>query len=109
MLGAALEQIDRLGSARSGRIVALVQRRKINPITTTQELMAIICEARDFTLKRAAGAKFHPASRTFLALRILVNRELANLDRSTPIVIASADDQIELTATTDVPSSSPSS
>jgi 16S rRNA (cytosine1402-N4)-methyltransferase len=59
----------------------IVQRRKINPITTTQELMAVVCEARDFTLERAAGAKLHPASRTFLALRILVNRELANLDR----------------------------
>ena len=43
--------------------------------------MAIVCEARDFTLQRAAGAKLHPAARTFQALRILVNRELANLDR----------------------------
>ena len=42
--------------------------------------MAIICEARDFTLVRAAVAKLHPAARTFQALRILVNRELANLD-----------------------------
>jgi len=32
-------------------------------------------------LKRAAGAKLHPAARTFQALCILVNRELANLDR----------------------------
>ncbi|TFG87732.1 MAG: 16S rRNA (cytosine(1402)-N(4))-methyltransferase, partial [Hyphomicrobiales bacterium] len=29
----------------------------------------------------AAGAKLHPAARTFQALRILVNRELANLER----------------------------
>jgi 16S rRNA (cytosine1402-N4)-methyltransferase len=43
--------------------------------------MAIVCEARDFTLQRAGGAKLHPAARTFQALRILVNRELANLDR----------------------------
>ena len=43
--------------------------------------MAIVCEERDFTLQRAAGAKLHPATRTFQALRILVNRELANLDR----------------------------
>ncbi len=59
----------------------IVERRKIRPITTTEELMAIVCEARDFTLKRAAGAKLHPAARTFQALRIRVNRELANLDR----------------------------
>jgi 16S rRNA (cytosine1402-N4)-methyltransferase len=59
----------------------IVERRAENPITTTDQLCAIICEARDFTLQRAAGAKLHPATRTFQALRILVNRELANLDR----------------------------
>ena len=48
--------------------------------------MAIVCQARDFTLKRAAGAKLHPAARTFQALRILVNRELANLDRLLAVV-----------------------
>jgi 16S rRNA (cytosine1402-N4)-methyltransferase len=64
----------------------IVERRKIRPITTTQELMAIVCEARDFTLQRAAGAKLHPAARTFQALRILVNRELANLDRLLAVV-----------------------
>jgi len=42
--------------------------------------MAIVCEARDFTLQRAAGAKLHPAARTFQALRMLVNRETENLD-----------------------------
>ena len=59
----------------------IVRRRKVRPIETTEDLMAIVCEARDFTLQRAAGAKLHPAARTFQALRILVNRELANLDR----------------------------
>ena len=69
------------------KIAALVvRRRKIRPITTTQELMAIVCEARDFTLKRGAGAKLHPAARTFQALRILVNRELANLDRLLDVI-----------------------
>jgi 16S rRNA (cytosine1402-N4)-methyltransferase len=64
----------------------IVQRRKSRPITTTQDLMAIVCQARDFTLQRAAGAKLHPAARTFQALRILVNRELANLDRLLAVV-----------------------
>lgn len=59
----------------------IVQRRRIKPIETTQDLMAIVCEARDFTIERAAGAKLHPAARTFQALRIMVNRELENLDR----------------------------
>jgi 16S rRNA (cytosine1402-N4)-methyltransferase len=59
----------------------IVERRMAGRIETTQDLMAIVCEARDFTLTRAAGAKLHPAARTFQALRILVNRELANLNR----------------------------
>jgi 16S rRNA (cytosine1402-N4)-methyltransferase len=59
----------------------IVERRQRQPITTTEQLTAIICEARDFTLQRAAGAKLHPAARTFQALRMLVNRELGNLQR----------------------------
>lgn len=59
---------------------AIVDYRKTKPIETTQELMAIVCKARDFTLLRAAGAKLHPAARTFQALRILTNRELGNLE-----------------------------
>ena len=72
-----------LGDEDDGAKIAslIVRRRGIHPIVTTEELTEIVCEARDFTLKRAAGAKLHPAARTFQALRILVNRELANLDR----------------------------
>ena len=58
----------------------IVSRRKDRPIQTTRELMEIVCEARDFTIQRALGAKLHPAARTFQALRILTNRELANLE-----------------------------
>jgi 16S rRNA (cytosine1402-N4)-methyltransferase len=76
---ALLELGDETDAPAIARLV--VQRRAIRPIETTQDLMAIVCEARDFTLQRAAGAKLHPAARTFQALRILVNRELANLDR----------------------------
>jgi 16S rRNA (cytosine1402-N4)-methyltransferase len=76
---ALLELGDETDAPQIARLI--VQRRAREPITTTQDLMAIVCEARDFTLKRAAGAKLHPAARTFQALRILVNRELANLDR----------------------------
>jgi 16S rRNA (cytosine1402-N4)-methyltransferase len=59
----------------------IVERRKKRPILTTTDLMEIVCEARDFTIERAAGAKLHPAARSFQALRILVNREMANLER----------------------------
>ncbi|HEY1923567.1 MAG TPA: 16S rRNA (cytosine(1402)-N(4))-methyltransferase RsmH [Tepidisphaeraceae bacterium] len=76
---ALLELGDETDAPRIAELV--IQRRAKHPITTTDDLIAIVCEARDFTLKRAAGAKLHPAARTFQALRILVNRELANLDR----------------------------
>lgn len=76
---ALLELGDEDDAPRIARLI--VQRREQHPITTTQELVEIVCEARDFTLKRAAGAKLHPAARTFQALRILVNREMPNLER----------------------------
>lgn len=65
----------------AGKIARLVVRRRAKePITTTEQLMAIVCEARDFTIERGMGAKLHPAARTFQALRIMVNHELSNLD-----------------------------
>lgn len=72
-----------LGDESDGPQIArlIVRRRETKPILTTQDLTEIVCRARDFTLERAAGAKLHPAARTFQALRILVNRELANLRR----------------------------
>jgi 16S rRNA (cytosine1402-N4)-methyltransferase len=76
---ALLELGDETDAPQIARLI--VERRAEQPITTTDQLCAIVCEARDFTLQRAAGAKLHPATRTFQALRILVNRELANLDR----------------------------
>ena len=76
---ALLELGDETDAPRIAELV--IERRAAHQITTTTELIAIVCEARDFTLKRAAGAKLHPAARTFQALRILVNRELANLAR----------------------------
>lgn len=76
---ALLELGDETDAQKIARLV--VERRKTEPITTTEQLTAIVCAARQFTLQRAAGAKLHPAARTFQALRILVNRELANLER----------------------------
>jgi 16S rRNA (cytosine1402-N4)-methyltransferase len=79
LAAALLELGDETDAPQIAKLI--VHRRAHQPIETTQDLMAIVCEARDFTLDRAAGAKLHPAARTFQALRILVNRELANLDR----------------------------
>ncbi len=61
------------------RVAALIVKRR--PIRTTTQLMRIVCEARDFTVERGFGAKLHPATRTFQALRMLVNRELPSLQQ----------------------------
>lgn len=79
LCAALLDLGDETDAPRIAQLI--VERRALKPIETTQDLMAIVCEARDFTIERGAGAKLHPAARTFQALRILVNRELANLDR----------------------------
>jgi 16S rRNA (cytosine1402-N4)-methyltransferase len=76
---AILELGDETDAPKIARLI--VERRATTPITRTEQLMEIVCEARDFTVKRAAGAKLHPAARTFQAIRILVNREMANLER----------------------------
>ncbi len=60
-----------------GRIVrAISERRKLSPIRTTGELAAIIAGALPNHLKKK---KIHPATKTFQALRIVVNNELENL------------------------------
>lgn len=84
----------------------IVQRRQAEPIRTTRQLMEIVCEARDFTIQRAAGAKLHPAARTFQALRILTNREMGNLEnllRVLPQVLRRAGDDRPFVTAADVP------
>ncbi|MCI0341859.1 MAG: 16S rRNA (cytosine(1402)-N(4))-methyltransferase RsmH [Planctomycetales bacterium] len=72
-----------LGDEEDADAVAreIVARRARAPIETTEDLVLAVCRAREFTLVRAAGAKLHPAARTFQALRMLVNREIPNLER----------------------------
>ena len=55
MAEALLELGDETDAPRIARLI--VERRAIKPITTTQQLTEIVCEARDFTLKRAAGGQ----------------------------------------------------
>jgi 16S rRNA (cytosine1402-N4)-methyltransferase len=74
-----LELGDETDAPQIARLI--VERRAEKPITDTITLANIISEARDFTPQRAAGAKLHPAARTFQALRMLVNRETHNLER----------------------------
>ena len=61
----------------AGRIArAILTRRAAVPIRTTRELADIISRAVPAACRRR---KIHPATRTFQALRIVVNDELANL------------------------------
>jgi 16S rRNA (cytosine1402-N4)-methyltransferase len=72
----------------SARIAAaIVAARQQDPIERTGDLVRLIREATDTGIKpwRLHPApnrwNLHPAARTFQALRILVNRELANLEQ----------------------------
>jgi len=84
------DAIFELGDETDSRKIArlIVERRRRGRIETTDALAEIIGEARRFTRRRAAGAKLHPATRTFQALRILVNRELENLDALLAVIPA---------------------
>jgi 16S rRNA (cytosine1402-N4)-methyltransferase len=81
-----VEQLQRLGDEPQAERIAsaIVQARENGPIATTKELTRIIQEAtkqQAWQLHPTAGKwNLHPAARTFQALRILVNRELANLE-----------------------------
>lgn len=76
------EQIDHIlrvcGEERySARIArAIVERRQKKPFKTTKDLSELVQ-----SVLGNAGVRIHPATRTFMALRIAVNREFDNLTR----------------------------
>ncbi len=57
------------------RIVAALVKRRVEPFARTEDLAAVVAAANPAWEKHK-----HPATRTFQALRIHVNRELADLD-----------------------------
>jgi 16S rRNA (cytosine1402-N4)-methyltransferase len=69
--------IWQLGEERSARRIAaaIVARRAVQPFATTADLAAVAGEA-------AGGrrGRLHPATRTFMALRMAVNRELEAIE-----------------------------
>jgi 16S rRNA (cytosine1402-N4)-methyltransferase len=71
--------IFQYGQDRASRRIAryIVQHRQHEPITTTRQLAAVVASAL-WTPGGKHKAR-HPATRTFQALRIAVNRELDNL------------------------------
>jgi 16S rRNA (cytosine1402-N4)-methyltransferase len=77
---ALADLIYEYGEDRASRRIArfIVRRREHERITTTGQLVEIVCGA----LRRPGSkprARRHPAARTFQALRIAVNYELENL------------------------------
>ena len=81
-----IEHLTNLGDEPDPERIAsaIVQAREKSAITTTKDLSRIIQEAtkhESWRLHPTPGKwNMHPAARTFQALRILVNRELANLE-----------------------------
>jgi len=75
------EQIEHLirvcGERYSNRIArAIIEKRSTKPMETTSELRVLIEKVVPFR-----GEKIHPATKTFLALRVAVNYEFDNLTR----------------------------
>jgi 16S rRNA (cytosine1402-N4)-methyltransferase len=74
--------IYQFGQERGSRRIArfIVRSREGRPILTTGELASIVCRALGQP-GRKRKSRIHPATRTFQALRITVNKELENLER----------------------------
>ncbi len=75
------EQLEHLirtcGEHRASRIArAIMESRQVKLLETTGELCAVIERAAPFR-----GERTHPATKTFLALRVAVNYEFDNLTR----------------------------
>ncbi len=64
---------------------AVVKERAKEPFTTSARLVQLIRDALPQAAKRTGG---NPSKRTFQALRIEVNRELAVLERAIPAAVA---------------------
>jgi 16S rRNA (cytosine1402-N4)-methyltransferase len=69
------------GDERHSRRIArqIVARRERSPLRTTSDLVAAVLSARPREAKRT---QIHPATRTFQALRMAVNRDVERLERS---------------------------
>jgi len=79
--------IWKFGEERWSRRIAaaMVAARKASPISTTRQLAELVAGA----IPRARWeARIHPATRTFQAIRIAVNDELASLEQVLPAAVA---------------------
>jgi 16S rRNA (cytosine1402-N4)-methyltransferase len=87
--GELAEAFTELGDEPKAEAIAqaIVERRATEPLATTKQLRALIDEAAPVQLLFGPGhppvhkQRLLPATRVFQSLRILVNRELANLSQ----------------------------
>lgn len=56
----------------------IVRQRSMRPIATTSDLREVVLKA--VPSRKGRGERIHPATRTFQAIRIAVNRELESID-----------------------------
>ncbi|MDP5050250.1 MAG: 16S rRNA (cytosine(1402)-N(4))-methyltransferase RsmH [Candidatus Nanopelagicales bacterium] len=63
---------------------AIIRERQIKPFTTSDQLVTVVRDAIPAATRRTGG---NPAKRTFQALRIEVNDELAVLERAIPAAL----------------------
>jgi 16S rRNA (cytosine1402-N4)-methyltransferase len=75
--------IYKYGEEPASRRIArrIVEERQRSPITTTGQLASIVSRAMGGRVAGRTRSPIHPATRTFQALRIAVNRELDVLER----------------------------
>lgn len=76
--------LARYGEERhAGRIAkAIVARRRERPVTRTRDLAGIVEAAVPAGTRRTRASTRHPATKTFQAIRIVVNRELEQLEQA---------------------------
>lgn len=74
------------GDERHSRRIAhqVVTRRARSPLRSTADLVACVLAAQP---RGAARGKIHPATRTFQALRMAVNRDVERLERSLAAIV----------------------
>jgi 16S rRNA (cytosine1402-N4)-methyltransferase len=79
--GGLVTLIQRYGEERWARRIAraIVRVRRLAPLRTTRDLAALVTQVIPPAARRP---RIHPATRTFQALRIAVNQELAALQRT---------------------------
>jgi len=74
-----VELLRAQGETRWARRIAkaIIRAREEKPIATTAELARIVERAKE----GRRGARLHPATKTFMAVRMAVNRELESIER----------------------------